>query len=84
VFGKIIISNKLDLFQATCFVIPDSYERQHCFPAVMRPFRLIFKTDANEVTGAADPQTNEQDTAPGGSSKKLFFINTEAPAKFCP
>ena len=33
----------------------------------MRPFRLIFKTDANEVTGmAAGANVDERGTAPGG------------------
>ncbi len=47
----------------------------------MRPFRLIFKTDANEVTGAAGPNNNEQDTAPGRFSLKKYFVDTEAPAQ---
>jgi hypothetical protein len=33
----------------------------------MRPFKVIFKTDANEATiGAGNSQTNEQAIAPGG------------------
>ena len=32
----------------------------HFVPAANRPFRVIFKSDANEVTGAAAANTNEQ------------------------
>ena len=32
----------------------------------MRPFRVTFKTDANEVAGAGAAGTNEQFNAPGG------------------
>ncbi|TRY61752.1 hypothetical protein TCAL_11241, partial [Tigriopus californicus] len=31
-----------------------------------RPFRVIFKTDADEMTGAASPETNEAEGFPGG------------------
>ena len=32
----------------------------------MRPFRLTFKTDANEMTVAAAATTNELSVVPGG------------------
>ena len=36
-------------------------------PAVERPFRIEFKTDANEVTADLnDPNTDEERDAPGG------------------
>ena len=34
--------------------------------AVERPFRITFKTDANEVTAGSTPNSNEQSETPGG------------------
>ena len=43
------------------------------FPAATRPFRVISKSDANELTtGAADTKTNEQ--AAGGGTAALAGI----------
>jgi hypothetical protein len=42
----------------------------------MRPFKIIFKTDANEATTAiGNPDVNEQSFAPGGivGFKLTFF-----------
>ena len=37
------------------------------FPAIMRPFKIVFQTDANEVTIANQmADKNEQSFVPGG------------------
>ena len=52
-------------------------ERSLCFPAVSRPFRIDFKTDATEVTtaGASTAATNEERLSPGGIVGFLLDYN---------